>query len=169
MSGLKQAARCRAIRARFRRRISSSLLPENIGPVMTSMRPTSLRPTSLRLTSLRPDAEEFIMRTPLRFQKIWGPQRAHLLGGVKIRGPQRAPLLDGVKNRGATSGCPLETSYAQPRRGFPGHFLPALPHQTGFLHPPALLLLSSSMLLALSLGWSAILAGICLWSPSFSG
>src|SRR5580704_6117823 len=43
MSGLKQATRWRAMRARFRRRISSSLLPENMGPVMTSMRPASRR------------------------------------------------------------------------------------------------------------------------------
>src|SRR5271165_6684309 len=39
MSGLKQATRWRAMRARLRRRMSSSDLPENMGPVMTSMRP----------------------------------------------------------------------------------------------------------------------------------
>jgi hypothetical protein len=39
MSGLKQATRWRAMRARFRRRMSSSDLPENMGPAMTSILP----------------------------------------------------------------------------------------------------------------------------------
>src|ERR1700681_839861 len=39
MDGLKICTRCRAISARRRRRISSSLLPENIGPTTTSIQP----------------------------------------------------------------------------------------------------------------------------------
>src|SRR5215467_5486961 len=39
MAGLKICTRCRAISARRRRRISSSLLPENIGPTITSIQP----------------------------------------------------------------------------------------------------------------------------------
>src|SRR5579862_8551554 len=40
MVGLKTSTRLRAIMARRRRRISSSLLPENMGPQMTSIQPT---------------------------------------------------------------------------------------------------------------------------------
>ena len=40
MTGLKTSTRLRAIMARRRRRISSSLLPENMGPQMTSIQPT---------------------------------------------------------------------------------------------------------------------------------
>src|SRR6267143_1926862 len=39
MAGLKICTRCRAISARRSRRISSSLLPENIGPTTTSIQP----------------------------------------------------------------------------------------------------------------------------------
>src|SRR5690242_3196169 len=39
MTGLKICTRCRANSARRRRRISSSLLPENIGPTTTSIQP----------------------------------------------------------------------------------------------------------------------------------
>src|SRR5690242_2186022 len=39
MAGLKICTRWRAISARRRRRISSSLLPENMGPTMTSIQP----------------------------------------------------------------------------------------------------------------------------------
>src|SRR5262252_3860905 len=39
MAGLKICTRCRAISARRSRRISSSLLPENIGPTTTSIHP----------------------------------------------------------------------------------------------------------------------------------
>src|SRR5262249_15787067 len=39
MAGLKICTRWRAISARRRRRISSSLLPENIGPTTTSIHP----------------------------------------------------------------------------------------------------------------------------------
>src|ERR1700757_3758501 len=39
MAGLKICTRWRAISARRRRRISSSLLPENIGPTTTSIQP----------------------------------------------------------------------------------------------------------------------------------
>src|SRR5437868_3086527 len=40
MVGLNTSTRLRAIIARRRRRISSSLLPENIGPQITSIQPT---------------------------------------------------------------------------------------------------------------------------------
>src|SRR5271169_6667625 len=40
MEGLKTCRRFRAILARRRRRINSSLLPENMGPQMTSIQPT---------------------------------------------------------------------------------------------------------------------------------
>src|ERR1041384_5735732 len=40
MVGLNTSTRLRAIMARRRRRISSSLLPENIGPQITSIQPT---------------------------------------------------------------------------------------------------------------------------------
>src|ERR1700679_3147193 len=39
MTGLKICTRCFAISARRRRRMSSSLLPENIGPTTTSIQP----------------------------------------------------------------------------------------------------------------------------------
>src|SRR5580658_11124654 len=39
MTGLKICTRCLPISARRRRRISSSLLPENIGPTITSIQP----------------------------------------------------------------------------------------------------------------------------------
>src|SRR6266849_2749287 len=39
MTGLKICTRCRAISARRSRRINSSLLPENIGPTITSIQP----------------------------------------------------------------------------------------------------------------------------------
>src|SRR6266852_2736233 len=39
MTGLKICTRWRAISARFSRRISSSLFPENMGPTMTSIQP----------------------------------------------------------------------------------------------------------------------------------
>src|ERR1700688_2380291 len=39
MTGLKICTRCRAISARFKRRINSSLLPENMGPTITSIHP----------------------------------------------------------------------------------------------------------------------------------
>src|SRR4051794_19502816 len=42
MRGLKHCTRRLAITARFRRRISSSVLPENIGPQMTSRLPILL-------------------------------------------------------------------------------------------------------------------------------
>ena len=40
MAGLKTSTRLRAIMARRRRLISSSLLPENMGPQITSIHPT---------------------------------------------------------------------------------------------------------------------------------
>ena len=40
MAGLKTSTRLRAIMARRRRRINSSLLPENMGPQITSIHPT---------------------------------------------------------------------------------------------------------------------------------
>src|SRR6266853_2526502 len=39
MTGLKICTRWRAISARFKRRISSSLFPENMGPTITSIQP----------------------------------------------------------------------------------------------------------------------------------
>src|SRR3954471_15009550 len=42
IAGLNTATACRAISARRRRRISSSLLPENIGPPTTSSQPPAI-------------------------------------------------------------------------------------------------------------------------------
>ena len=42
MAGLKISTRCRANFARRNRRISSSVLPENMEPQMTSIRPLRL-------------------------------------------------------------------------------------------------------------------------------
>src|SRR5262249_42407263 len=52
MAGLKICTRCRAISARRRRRISSSLLPENIGPTTTSIHPMLPFTISTRLSLL---------------------------------------------------------------------------------------------------------------------
>src|SRR5205809_5538108 len=53
MAGLKICTRWRAISARRRRRISSSLLPENIGPTTTSIQPI-LPLTMSTVAPLRP-------------------------------------------------------------------------------------------------------------------
>src|SRR5258708_29396363 len=53
MAGLKICTRCRAISARRNRRISSSLLPENIGPTTTSIQPMlPLTMSTLRLLQI---------------------------------------------------------------------------------------------------------------------
>src|ERR1019366_3162733 len=108
MSGLKQATRWRAMRARFRRRISSSLLPENIGPVITSMRPTSVRPDAggvmmrmpLRSLENRADVSQYPTRNPaVDFaSQIAGESltRVPLLGSLKVgleRNLDRPPAL----------------------------------------------------------------------------
>ena len=49
MIGLKTSTRLRAIMARRRRRINSSLLPENMGPQMTSIHPTLPVMMSIRI------------------------------------------------------------------------------------------------------------------------
>jgi hypothetical protein len=48
MAGLKTCTFWRPITARRRRRMSSSVLPENIGPQITSIEPASRRDESMR-------------------------------------------------------------------------------------------------------------------------
>src|ERR1041385_2606095 len=50
MAGLKTCTRLRAIMARRRRRMSSSLLPENIGPQITSIHP--MLPVTISINSV---------------------------------------------------------------------------------------------------------------------
>src|ERR1039458_6654539 len=94
MSGLKQATCWRAMRARFRRRISSSLLPENMGPVMTSMRPTSARPGFAGVMVRMPFAD------------------------LEIEGETAVVPRDRDSLGGTTGLVACESSYAQPCRGF---------------------------------------------------
>src|SRR5215510_294011 len=58
MAGLKICTRCRAISARRKRRISSSLLPENIGPTTTSIQPIF----PLTMSTLSPPAGNLFRR-----------------------------------------------------------------------------------------------------------
>src|SRR5215813_1138020 len=61
MAGLKICTRWRAISARRKRRISSSLLPENIGPTTTSIQPIF----PLTMSTLDPPPDLFCHRTYL--------------------------------------------------------------------------------------------------------
>src|SRR5580700_10693127 len=57
MDGLKICTRCRAISALRRRRINSSLLPENIGPTTTSIQPMLPLTMSTHRLLERPNAK----------------------------------------------------------------------------------------------------------------
>src|SRR5215813_3162696 len=74
MAGLKICTRWRAISARRRRRISSSLLPENIGPTTTSIQPIF----PLTISTRAPRRLDGLENWPLRLRRSSGNLLVHL-------------------------------------------------------------------------------------------
>src|SRR3977135_1843192 len=83
MRGFTMSARWPAISARRRRRISSSLLPLNIGPQMTSSHPP--RSGNNRIT-----ARTLARRSDGLFRAVEGPAGEE----AEADDPERAPVLD---------------------------------------------------------------------------
>src|ERR1700676_918002 len=92
MDGLKICTRCRAISARRRRRISSSLLPENIGPTTTSIQPMLPLTMSTQRLLERPNPKSSATRVAATFSACPDEGRgAHFNGRSSGRPLQTFP------------------------------------------------------------------------------
>src|SRR5580704_18129355 len=117
MTGLKICTRCLPISARRRRRINSSLLPENIGPTITSIQPM----LPFTMSTLSPPPGVSLTQRTVNISPGWpqvppphgppGPRRANLsIAAFVERGDAMAgPLRIRVNERLTEISSPPDT------------------------------------------------------------
>src|SRR6266542_1182080 len=94
MAGLKTCTRLRAIMDRRSRRISSSLLPENIGPQITSIHPTLPVTISIESVCARLAEDQYVLAGEC-FQALCEAETLWLDLGLDLRDAHPMLRTDG--------------------------------------------------------------------------